>query len=88
VFDKTNQTIQIRDLSNKETKSFKTPGQVTDIFYAGPGSLIMTTATSVIHFDIQQRRVISELAASAIKYVVWNSDMSMIALLSKHSKFF
>lgn len=86
VFDKTNQIIQIRDLSNKETKSFKTPGQVTDIYYAGPGTLLMATPTSVILFDIQQRRVTAELAVSSVKYVVWSNDMSMIALLSKHSK--
>ncbi|OBZ86731.1 Coatomer subunit alpha [Choanephora cucurbitarum] len=85
VFDKTNQVIQIRDLSNKETKSFKTPSQVTDIFYAGPGSLLMTTSTSVILFDIQQRRVVSELAVASVKYIVWSNDMSMIALLSKHT---
>ncbi|KAG1147533.1 hypothetical protein G6F37_002746 [Rhizopus arrhizus] len=85
VFDKVNQTIEIRDLSNKETKSFKTPGQVTDIFYAGPSSLLMATPTSVILFDIQQRRAIAELAVSSIKYVVWSNDMSMVALLSKHT---
>ncbi|CAO3684420.1 unnamed protein product [Rhizopus stolonifer] len=85
VFDKLNQTIQIRDLANKETKSFKTPGQVTDIFYAGPGSLLMATLSSVILFDIQQRRVVNELAVSSIKYVVWSNDMSMVALISKHA---
>lgn len=85
VFDKTNQVIQIRDLQNKETKSFKTPGQVADIYYAGPGSLLMATPTSVILFDIQQRRVIAELAVSSVKYIVWSTDMSMIALLSKHT---
>lgn len=85
VFDKTTQVIQIRDLQNKETKSFKTPGQVTDIYYAGPGSLLMATPTSVILFDIQQRRVTAELAVSSVKYIVWSTDMSMIALLSKHT---
>ncbi|KAI9472141.1 MAG: coatomer protein alpha subunit [Benjaminiella poitrasii] len=85
VFDKTNQMIQIRDLSNKETKSFKTPGQVTDIFYAGPGTLLMSTATSVLLFDIQQRRVTAELAVSNVKYVSWSNDMSMLALLAKHT---
>ncbi|KAI9338024.1 coatomer protein alpha subunit [Pilaira anomala] len=85
VFDKTNQMIQIKDLSNKETKSFKTPGLVTDIYFAGPGSLLMATATSVILFDLQQRRVTAELAVASVKYVVWSNDMSMIALLSKHT---
>lgn len=86
VFDKFKQEIQIRDLSNAVTKAFKPPGQVTEIFYAGTGALLMATASSVILFDIQQRRVSAELPVSSVKYVVWNSDMSMIALLSKHCK--
>ncbi|KAI8980488.1 coatomer protein alpha subunit [Pilobolus umbonatus] len=85
VFDKNSQTIQIRDLSNKETRSFGTPGPVTDIFFAGPSTLLMATANSVILFDIQQRRIVSELAVANVKYVVWSNDMSMVALLSKHT---
>ncbi|KAG1495626.1 hypothetical protein G6F47_008964 [Rhizopus delemar] len=84
VLDKISQTIQIRDLSNKEIKSFKTPGQITDIFYAGPGSLLMATPASVILFDIQQRRIVAELSVSSVKYIVWSNDMSTIALMSKH----
>ncbi|KAG0171864.1 hypothetical protein DFQ30_000252 [Apophysomyces sp. BC1015] len=85
VFDKTNQQIQIHDLSNTVTKSFKTPAQVNEIFYAGAGNLLLATANSVILFDIQQRRVVSELSAAAVKYVVWSADLSTVALLSKHS---
>ncbi|KAI9497476.1 coatomer protein alpha subunit [Zychaea mexicana] len=85
VFDKAGQQVQIRDLSNNPTKSFKTPGQVNDIFYAGTGGLLMSTPTSVILYDIQQRRVSAELPATSVKYVIWNADMSMVALLSKHS---
>ena len=84
VFDKPGQQVQIRDLSNSPTKSFKTPGQVNDIFYAGTGGLLMSTPTSVILYDIQQRRVSAELPVTLVKYVVWNADMSMVALLSKH----
>ncbi|KAG0944304.1 hypothetical protein G6F57_008410 [Rhizopus arrhizus] len=84
VLDKISQTIQIRDLSNKEIKSFKTPGQVADIFYAGSGSFLMATPASVILFDIQQRRVVAELSVSSVKYIVWSNDMSTIALVSKH----
>jgi coatomer protein complex subunit alpha (xenin) len=36
-------------------------------------------------FDVQQRLVLGELATPFIKYVVWNADMSMVALLSKHA---
>ncbi|KAI8065150.1 coatomer WD associated region-domain-containing protein [Gongronella butleri] len=85
VLDKTNQQIQIRDLSNTATKSFKTPVPVNEIFYAGTGALLMATQTSVILFDLQQRRVVSELAAATVKYVVWSNDQNMVALLSKHT---
>lgn len=84
VLDKVNQQTQIRDLTNTVTKSFKTPGQVNEIFYAGTGNLLMSTPTSVILFDIQQRRVAAELSVASVKYAVWSSDMTMVALLSKH----
>ncbi|KAI8377703.1 coatomer protein alpha subunit [Radiomyces spectabilis] len=85
VFDKVNQQIEIRDLSNTVTKSFKTPTQVNEIFYAGTGNLILSSANSVILFDIQQRRIVNELPVAAVKYVVWSADYGMVALLSKHS---
>lgn len=85
VFDKENQQIEIRDLSNVITKSFKTPAAgVTDIFYAGAGLLLITNATTVFLFDIQQRRVVSELVVTSVKYIIWSNDYSMAALLSKH----
>lgn len=86
VFDKESQQIEIRDLNNAITKSFKAPAAgVTDIFYAGAGSLLIANATSVFLFDIQQRRVAAELPVATIKYVIWSSDYSMAALLSKHT---
>lgn len=86
VFDKTNQQIQIRDLTNTVTKSFKPPTQINEIFYAGTSTLLMATGTSVILYDIQQRRTIAELTTPMVKYVVWSADMNLVALLSKHSK--
>ncbi|KAI9302093.1 coatomer protein alpha subunit [Cunninghamella echinulata] len=85
VLDKTNQQIQIRDLTNTVTKSFKTPIPVNEIFYAGTGGLIMATQTSVILYDLQQRRVLAELPVASVKYVVWSNDQNMVALLSKHT---
>ncbi|ORZ08128.1 coatomer protein alpha subunit [Absidia repens] len=85
VLDKINQQIQIHDLTNTVTKSFKTPVPVNEIFYAGTGSLIMASATSVILFDLQQRRVLAELPVATVKYVVWSNDQNTVALLSKHT---
>lgn len=36
-------------------------------------------------FDVQQRSTLAELSTPYIKYVVWNADMSHVALLSKHA---
>ncbi|GAA5816668.1 hypothetical protein MFLAVUS_010198 [Mucor flavus] len=86
VFDKEKQLVEIRNLSNIITKSFKVPlSGATNIFYAGAGFLLITNATSVCTFDLQQGKVVSELQAASVKYVVWSSDYTMVALLSKHT---
>lgn len=85
VLDKTAQNIEIRDLSNNLTKSVKCPVQTNEIFYGGTASLILSSATSVVLFDIQQQKVLAELNSPPVKYVVWSQDGNMVALLSKHS---
>jgi len=85
VFNKNEQQIYIKDINNETTKQFKTPTTITNIYYAGTRNLLMTTPSSVILFDIESRSVIAELTASNVRYVVWSQNMSMVALLSKHS---
>ncbi|POY75773.1 hypothetical protein BMF94_1183 [Rhodotorula taiwanensis] len=86
VLDKQAQTIEIRDLDNTITKTIKCPAAgVTDMFFGGTASLLLSTATSVVLYDIQQQKVINEIATPLVKYVVWNADNSMVALLSKHT---
>lgn len=46
---------------------------------------MLSPARQVTLFDVQQRTVLSELPTPAVKYVVWNADMSQVALLSKHA---
>lgn len=36
-------------------------------------------------FDVQQRQTLAELSTPFLKYAVWSSDMSQVALLSKHA---
>ncbi|KAG8983255.1 hypothetical protein FRB90_006177, partial [Tulasnella sp. 427] len=84
VLDKVAQTIDIRDLSNSVTKTVKPPIQANDIFYGGTASLLLSSQNSVVLFDIQQQKVVAELTTPPVKYAVWNSDGSMVALLSKH----
>lgn len=85
VLDKARQQIEIRDLSNAVTKTIKPPATVNDIFYGGTGSLLLSTPTSVILYDIQQRQTLSEITTPPVKYIVWSTDMQLVALLSKHT---
>ncbi|KIM31135.1 hypothetical protein M408DRAFT_327425 [Serendipita vermifera MAFF 305830] len=85
VLDKTNQTIEIRDLNNAVTKVVKPPVQTNDIFYGGTASLLLSTPTSVVLYDIQQQKSLAEINSPPVKYAVWNTDGSTVALLSKHT---
>ncbi|KAJ1985615.1 hypothetical protein H4R33_003895 [Dimargaris cristalligena] len=85
VLDSAHQQILVKDLSNATTKTIKCPQPATEIF-AGPGStLLISTPTAVLFYDIQQKVVQREISVAPVKYVVWNSDMSMVALLCKHT---
>jgi len=81
------QSVEIRDLNNSLTKTIKLPTQTNEIFYGGTASLLLSTPTSVVLFDIQQQKALAELATPPVKYVVWSVDGNSVALLSKHSKF-
>ncbi|KAK4702638.1 coatomer subunit alpha, partial [Phenoliferia sp. Uapishka_3] len=85
VLDKVAQTIEIRDLDNAITKTIKCPVQTNDIFYGGTASVLLSCPASVVLFDIQQQKIIAELATPLVKYVVWSADNAMVALLSKHT---
>lgn len=85
VFNKDTQQIDIRDLQNSITKSIKPPNGTTDISFAGHGTLLLITDKFVVLYDIQQKKQLGELAVTGVKYVVWTSDYSHAALLSKHN---
>lgn len=85
VFTSSTQMIDIKDLSNASTKSFKAPTTITEIYYGGPGHLLLCAPSAVILFDIQQRKTVAELAVAGVKYVVWSNDGLHCALLSKHN---
>ncbi|KAL4926906.1 coatomer subunit alpha [Aspergillus undulatus] len=85
VFSQANQQVDIKDLSNSTTKSIKPPAGTTDIYFGGTGSLLFITPTTVVLFDIQQKKQLAELAVSGVKYVVWSNDGLYAALLSKHN---
>ncbi|KAG6824168.1 hypothetical protein H0H93_002482 [Arthromyces matolae] len=79
--------IEIRDLSNTIVKTIKAPVVTNEIFYGGTASLILSSTTSVVLYDIQQGKILAELNSPPVKYVVWSADNSLVALLGKHSAF-
>jgi coatomer protein complex subunit alpha (xenin) len=85
VFTNSNQQIDIKDLSNSTTKTIKPPTGTNDIYFGGPGCLLLVTPTAVVLYDIQQKKQLAELAVTGVKYVIWSSDGLHAALLSKHN---
>ncbi|KAB8073691.1 coatomer WD associated region-domain-containing protein [Aspergillus leporis] len=85
VFNGANQQVDIKDLSNSTTKTIKPPLGTADIYFGGTGCLLFITPTTVVLFDIQQKKQLAELAVSGVKYVVWSNDGLYAALLSKHN---
>lgn len=85
VLNTATQNIDIKDLSNNTTRSFKPPTGTTDIYFGGTGSLLIITPTTVYMYDIQQKKSTAELSVSGVKYVVWSNDGLYAALLSKHN---
>jgi coatomer protein complex subunit alpha (xenin) len=85
VFTQSNQQIDIKDLTNSPTKTIKPPTGTSDIYFGGPGCLLLVTPTAVHLYDIQAKKQLAELAVTGVKYVVWSSDGLHAALLSKHN---
>ena len=85
VFSTSTQNVDIKDLSNSTTKSFKAPEGTTDVVFGGTGCLLCLTPTKVALWDIQQKKQIAELPVTGVKYVSWSNDGLYAALLSKHN---
>ncbi|KAH8101128.1 coatomer subunit alpha-2 [Cristinia sonorae] len=85
VLNKTTQLVEVHDLSNTVVKSIKPPVVTNEIFYGGTASLILSSTSSVVLYDIQQGKTIAEINTPPVKYVVWSADGSLVALLSKHT---
>jgi coatomer subunit alpha len=81
------QVIEVRDLANAVVKTVKPPVPTNEIFYGGTASLILSSANSVVLYDIQQQTTVAEISTPAVKYAVWSADGSLVALMSKHSKY-
>jgi len=85
VFDKTQQTIEIRDLQNTVIKTIPTPQPITEIFAAGSNNLLLGTGTSILLFDLAQQSVSATVQTPPVKYIFWSNDGNHVALMSKHT---
>jgi len=78
VFVKTIDTDTSREIPIKDI------GSIRFIFESNPGRILLKTDQKIHQYDFEQQKVINEVAASNVKYVVWSDDYSRVALLSKH----
>ncbi|KAK4222144.1 hypothetical protein QBC38DRAFT_490519 [Podospora fimiseda] len=85
VLNTSTQTVDIKDLQNNVTRSFKPPVGTSDVYFGGTGNLLIITPTAVHLYDIGQKKTTAELAVNGVKYVVWSNDGLYAALLSKHN---
>ncbi|XP_053619485.1 coatomer subunit alpha [Plodia interpunctella] len=81
--EKNNQLV-IKNLKNEVSKKISTP-QCEEIMYAGTGMLLLREPDCVQLLDVQQKRTIAQVKVAKCRYAVWNSDMSLVALLGKHT---
>ncbi|VAI11352.1 unnamed protein product [Triticum turgidum subsp. durum] len=85
VLEKSSNQVLVKSLKNEIVKKSPLPIGTDVIYYAGTGNVLCRAEDRVAIFDLQQRLVLGELQASAVKYVIWSNDMESVALLSKHA---
>lgn len=86
VLDKSRQMI-VKNLQNEDVKRVSPPQPSADqLFFGGvSGRVLVRSDDKMTLFEVASRRVLAELQAPRVKYVVWNKDLTQVALISKHS---
>lgn len=85
VLTKAAQTVDIKDLQNNTVETFKPPAGTSDIYYAGPGHILIITPNTVYLYDMQRKETTYDLQVAGVKYMVLSKDGGHMALLSKHN---
>ena len=85
VYNKYTESIEIRNLDNKTTKSIKIDDPIRDIVYGGPGNVLLLHPREVVLYDVQQGKKLASITAKNVKYVSWSNDGQYVALMSKHT---
>lgn len=82
VLDRNSQLV-IKNFKNEVTK--KIPTFCEEIFYAGTGMLLIRDPEYVTLYEVQRLVSVGCIKLAKCRYVVWSGDMSLVALLCKHS---
>ncbi|KAJ5075405.1 coatomer subunit alpha [Anaeramoeba ignava] len=91
--NKITKKIQINDelfqqnLKQNINQNFSLPNahNITRLFPAQNGLVLLRSASMVFMLDIQQQRTVAEIVAKNIKYISWSDDMQFLALFNAHS---
>lgn len=84
-FSKITNKLEVRDLNDNVTKAITLDSSVKDILNATPGCILLIKSNSVVFYDVQQKKELSEIQINNAKYASWSNDGQFVALLSKHT---
>ena len=86
VLDKNRQLV-IKNFQNEVTKKISPPNGTADgIFFAGTvGRILLRQDEKILLYETQSRRVLAEVQAPRVKYVIWSNNFNHVALMSKHA---
>ena len=85
VLELKSRNILVKNLHNDLTKRLQCPVQGVDgMFFAGlSGRIILQKEDKLFLFETNSRKILSELQVPRVKRIVWNSDHSLVACMSK-----
>ncbi|XP_022657939.1 coatomer subunit alpha-like [Varroa jacobsoni] len=78
-----NKSVFIRNMKNEVTKKLEHHAPVDEIFAAGVGQLLVQDFEGISLVDVQQNRVLAHVKAPKVKMVIWNQEMTRVALLQR-----
>lgn len=84
-FIKSSKILYVKDMNNNVTKTIQLASTIVDVLYGGPGRVLLVSSNSVVMYDVQQRKELSELSVNNVKYCSWSADGQYLALMSKHT---
>lgn len=79
-------TLWVRNFQNDLVKKYTPPLAGVDMMYYGgtSGRVILRSDDKLVLYDLQAQKVYAEVQIPRVRYAIWNSDYTRIALISKH----